>query len=141
MMRKILFFALVLCWCLGCGNKVGLKGKVTFSDNGELLPFGEVGFSTPTYFARATIQPDGSYVVSSEGTADGLPPGEYNVTITAFFEDKNPNPKRGPNGMPVDNSRHLIDPKYSSQATSGLKAAVDSSTRVLDFKVDRAKGF
>jgi hypothetical protein len=136
-MRKILFFALVLCLCIGCSNKVGLKGTVTFSDDGEPLPLGEIGFSTPTFFARGTIQPDGSYVVGSEGVADGLPPGEYNVTITAFMEDKNPT--MGKNGMPVDNSRHLIDEKYSSQTTSGLKATVDSSTKVLDFKVDRAK--
>jgi hypothetical protein len=136
-MRKILFFVMILCLCIGCSDKVGLKGKVTFSDNDEPLPCGEIGFSTPTFFARGTIQPDGSYIVGSESVTDGLPPGDYNVTVTAFVEDRNPT--MGKNGMPVDNSKHLVDQKYSSQTTSGLKATVDSSTKVLNFKVDRAK--
>lgn len=122
-MRILSGLLILLIVAAGCGDHVGLHGKVTFSDTGEPVPTGEIIFSTPTFMSQASIKPDGTFIVGTYKENDGLPPGDYDVMITAINEG----------------AENLIDPKYAERATSGLKAEVDASTKKLDFVVDRLK--
>jgi hypothetical protein len=129
---RCLLFSLLLgiVFVAGCnGGKVPLKGKVTFSDDGSPLITGIVIFSTPTFQARGEVQPDGTFRVGSEGDRDGLPPGEYDVNIVNASVEK---PGTDGNGWIF-----LIDKKYDSAKTSGLKLVVDSSTKNYDIVIDR----
>ncbi|MDR1491483.1 MAG: hypothetical protein LBT05_01985 [Planctomycetaceae bacterium] len=141
---KCCFVFLFACFCLsfiGCGDNVGLRGKVTFSDTHEPLTIGEIHFSTPTFLARAAIRPDGTYVAGSEKVGNGLPPGTYAVTIMYAEEapPENQQPEIGRNGLPKPiQPKSLIHPKYKRKETSGLTVTVDQSGGVFDFEVDRA---
>ena len=125
-------FGLLLAMILflaGCSDHVGLSGKVTFSDTGEPVPLGEIIFSTPTFMSRATIKPDGTFVVGTYKEDDGLPPDTYDVMITSM----------PPGEVQSEEGKSLIDLKYADRQTSGLKVEVDASTKKMDFVVDRPK--
>jgi len=124
-MNKNLFLLFVIALSvsiIGCSNHVGLSGKVVYSDNGEPVTAGEVQFYTPTFVARATIRPDGTFVTGSYKETDGLPPGTYGVAIVSIDENFNP----------------LVDSKFANQATSGLSITIDKTTHDIEFVVDRA---
>ncbi|MDR3111412.1 MAG: hypothetical protein LBU65_17210 [Planctomycetaceae bacterium] len=126
----LLIFLLGIISLNGCNSgKVPLKGKVTFSDDGLPLTTGIIIFSTPDFQARGEIQQDGTFRVSSEGNHDGLPAGEYDVNIVNASVEK---PGTDGNGWIF-----LIDTKYDSVRTSGLKFKVCSSTKSYDIVVDR----
>jgi hypothetical protein len=133
MIKRSLFFGLSVMLLLfaGCGNKVGLRGKVTFSDDGKPLHIGTVCFETDTYLARGTLQPNGTYVVGSISDRDGLPPGIYRVFIDGAEKEIG----RDGGGVPI--MEPLIDTKFASGSTSGLSLNVTGSTKTFDFKVDR----
>jgi hypothetical protein len=133
MMKKSLFFVLSVMLLLfaGCGNKVGLRGKVTFSDDGKPLHTGTVCFETDTYLARGTLQPNGTYVVGSISERDGLPPGIYRVFISGAEKEIG----RDKDDMPI--MEPLIDTKFASGSTSGLSLDVTRSTKTFDIKVER----
>ena len=143
-MRPIRFvvIACMIAFCIiGCGDNVRLRGKVTFSDTHEPLTCGEIHFSTASFLARATIQPDGTYTVGTMNESDGLPPGEYSIAIVNAVEEKQSlgSPATiGPRGLgQTVPEKLLIDPKYKNKATSGLSITVDKSGKVFDFEVDR----
>ncbi|MDR1963644.1 MAG: hypothetical protein LBQ50_07685 [Planctomycetaceae bacterium] len=133
MMKTNLFLGLSLTLLLfsGCGDKVGLGGKVTFSDDGSPLVTGTVCFETDTYLARGTLKPDGSYVVGSLSEKDGLPPGNYRVYISGAEKEIGQDRE----GMAI--MEPLIDAKFASGSTSELSLEVTSSTKTFDIKVDR----
>ncbi|MDR0338326.1 MAG: hypothetical protein LBI18_14715 [Planctomycetaceae bacterium] len=133
MMKKSLFFSFLLTLILltGCGDKVGLGGKVTFSDDGSPLGVGTVCFETDTYLARGTLKADGSYVVGSLSEKDGLPAGSYRVYISGAEREVGQDKE----GMAM--MEPLIDTKFSSGSTSELTLDVTASTKNFDFKVDR----
>jgi hypothetical protein len=124
-------FALVAILAVGCNNNVPLKGKVTFTDNGEPLTQGTVAFLKDGIVSRGTIQPDGTFVIGTEKVSDGLPPGTYQVYITGS-EIVTPINEHGANAYEPQ-----IDRKYESPDTSGLSVTVDASTRTFNIEVDR----
>ena len=120
-----LVFFVLLGFIAGCGNKqVGWSGTVVFSDDGSPVPRGVVIFSTPTFQSHGDIV-EGKFTMSSYGPNDGLPPGTYDVTITAI------------DGEEMGSLYNLIDLKYGNPATSGLKTTVDKTVKNHEFKVDR----
>jgi len=133
MMKNSILLALSLSLLMlaGCGDKVGLRGKATFSDDGSPVPTGTVCFETDTYLARGDLKPDGTFVVGSLKANDGLPAGTYRVYISgaqkSIGQDKE--------GMDIYES--LIDEKFASGSTSGITVDVTPSTKTLDVKVDR----
>jgi len=142
----VLTLACLIVSCfLGCGDgNVRLGGKVTFSDTQEPLTRGEIHFSTPTFLARAIIQPDGTYTVGSLKEADGLPPGTYAIAVVHTMEgsgalasmvEQTVLDSRGLARTIAETP--LIDPKYNNKETSGLSVTVDKSTKVFNFEVDR----
>ena len=145
---RYLFIFLIVAGVSGCGKGfVPLRGTVTFSDDGAPLTTGVVYFDNGKDVARGKINADGTYVVGSMSNNDGLAPGNYKVYVQAMGPD--------PSGAVVPVSRQpgmqastpsdsglrrqvpLIDPKFSSSATSGLECHVDRSTKPYDIVVDR----
>lgn len=118
----------------GCGNHVGMSGKVTFSDDQSPLTTGTVFFETDLFQARGDIKPDGTYTIGSLHEADGLPPDTYRVYVVGATVH-NPSVQPGPNTPPV--MLPLIESKFETGLTSGLTVNVDASTKNFDFSVDR----
>ena len=128
-------FLLCLLICLvviGCGKNKRLTGKVTF-DDGKPAPNGTVIFRTDTFMARGEIKADGSYIMSSEGNNDGLPPGDYKVYVQGIVEMPPGTP--GQMILPV----LLCDPKYSDSETSGLTCKVPAPGGKFDIVLERRK--
>ena len=121
----LLFFASV-----GCSQNVGLRGKVTFSDDGSPVPVGTIAFLKDGLIARGDIKPDGSYVVGFERETNGLPPGDYQVFVTA-------DDIVGKTQSDFNIIRSLIDRKYNNPDTSGMTLQVTSQTKTFDIVLDR----
>ena len=122
----------MLLLCAGCfSDKVDLRGKVTYSDDGTPVPAGIVIFEKEGYMSRASISPDGTYVVGSESKKDGIPPGTYKISVINAVE------KIGETAAKMPITRPLIDPKYTSHAQSGLTIEVGKSAQSLDLSLDR----
>ena len=120
---------------VGCGdaNRVNVRGKVTFSDDGSPLTRGIVCLDNDKVMARGTLQPDGSYAIGVEKDGRGIPPGSYKVSILFAQEEL-------PGGAPYSpRYNKLIDEKYASRHTSGIELVVDPSTTGFDITVDRPK--
>ncbi|MDR0609970.1 MAG: hypothetical protein LBG58_07670 [Planctomycetaceae bacterium] len=129
---RLLFFTTLLIFCIGtgCAKNVRLGGQVTYSDDGSPLTTGTVCFETDTYTARGSLKPDGTYTLTSVTQNDGLPTGQYRVSVLnavkGFGEDDATN-------IP------LIDPKYGRGDTSGITFHVTPSSNRFDFTVERYK--
>ena len=126
----ILFAVLVLA-ATGCGNKVTVRGKVTFSDDQSPLTVGQVRFQSGTLQARGTLKADGTYVLGTVSEKDGIPKGTYNVTIADAVDVVVPEAKG--NSLPIPVMRPLIVPFDKKDVV------VDGKQKVFDFEVDRAK--
>ena len=127
------FLLSLLLVLTGCGNHVGLSGKVIFSDDQSPLTVGTVNFETDSFFARAPLRPDGTFVVGSLGDADGLPPGKYNVYISGAIQSVT----TGEGARATTTSEPLVDQKFTSGATSGIVIEITSTTRGFEIVVDR----
>lgn len=109
----------------GCGGGHGasVTGRVTL--DGKPLDTGTVTFHPedegPT--AYGGIHPDGSYQVKT-GTQQGLPPGEYRVTVMASTEP----PTDGPS-VPGE---MITPPRYADPAQSGLRCTVERGANQYD---------
>jgi len=110
--------AVVALGLSGCGNggTCDVRGTVKFKD-GTPLTRGSIHFEGTGRAAHGTIQPDGSFVMSSYKEGDGVMPGTYQV-----FIDNTEDP------MVWDEAKKAyrygqprIATKYSAAATSGLK--------------------
>ncbi|MDR2345604.1 MAG: hypothetical protein LBE18_06025 [Planctomycetaceae bacterium] len=131
---RLLFFTvtalLIFCICTSCSKNIQLSGQVTYSDDGSPLTTGIVCFETNTYMARGNLKPDGTYTITSVTQNDGLPPGQYRVSVLNAIE-----------GFGEDNATNipLIDPKYGDSNTSGITFQVTPSSNRFDFTVERYK--
>ena len=135
--------AFLLALVVGCGSgNVGLRGTVTFADDGSPVTSGTVGFRKDGRIARGDIQPDGTYVVGFERIADGLPPGRYEVFVTGTERVTVTTLGQDSEGRPIEHYDYeqLIDRRYESPETSPLVVDVDASTKVFDIQVTRFRG-
>ena len=133
-MKKFkLLLCLSICFvAVGCGDKVPLRGTVTFTD-GETAPHGTVIFQKDGFVARGEIQPDGSYRVSSAGVNDGLLPGEYSVHVQGITGM--PPVQLGATMPPLPGLLH--HPRYSDPETSGLSVTVPARGNRFDIVLER----
>jgi hypothetical protein len=132
-------FTCIICMVLiglvsGCGgDKVSLKGKVTFKEDGTPLTCGMVCFETDTFAARGPLTSDGTYQVTSVKKNDGIPKGSYKVFIFgAEAAVENPS-----GGMREARSVPLVAQKYTNRDTSGLTFEVDGTTKEFNFEVEK----
>jgi len=115
------------------GDKVPLRGKVTFKEDGSPLTRGQVCFATDTFSARGTLSADGTYRVTSVKANDGIPPGLYKVYI--FGAETPLDEPTG--GMGAARTELLIARKYTNAETSEITVQVDGKTRQFDFQVEK----
>jgi len=142
MPHRMILFVVMLGFSLalfGCNSsKVGMSGKVVFSDDKAPLTKGTVCFESDTYVARGRLNHNGEYTLGSESERDGLPPGRYRVYIGGASVEETPSGADSDEEA-VSIPRPLISTKYAKGATSGITLEVDASTRRFDFEVDRYK--
>ena len=109
-----------------------VRGKLVYADNEspvvELAGF-EVIFSSQALAtsARGTIQKDGSFQLGTLKERDGVPPGEYVVTVTQPFRE----PER-----PYVGDR-VVDRVYEDPGKSDLRADVKADNNEFVFKLRR----
>lgn len=117
----------------GCGRTGTVSGTVTVG--GKAAPGGAVAFhpvgSGPT--ATGRIDKDGRYVVVV-GAGDGLPPGEYKVTVVAHGDPPQTDPTKGAPPAP----KPLSAPQFRDAATTPLKKTVTAGANTIDLAVDPA---
>jgi hypothetical protein len=122
------FCFLVLCFLLfcGCGQGKRVGGTVKYED-GTPVTTGTVKFIKMPYQWIGMINADGSYEMYELKPGDGVPPGTYQVTVSASLDS-------GSNAIPVD----LVDPKFNDPGTSGLTCEVNENT-IFDIVVTKPK--
>jgi hypothetical protein len=105
----------------GCGGKpqVPVRGKLVYADTEEpvkeLAGFDVVFTSEQLHVSsRGSIQPDGSFKLSTTKDNDGTLPGEYIVTVTQ--------PHRQPDRPYVGD--RVVDMDYEDPSKSDLRAEV-----------------
>ena len=119
--------ALIIAICcatfVGCQSELELdltpvQGKVLFKD--QPLKYGGVMFQPEGNgpLARGTIQPDGTFVLGTESTDDGVRPGKCRVRITAFAAQKPGAQTSSQQELALGDS--AIPTKYQSYGTSGV---------------------
>jgi hypothetical protein len=119
------FSAVLLVPCCGCDGTSGqtgpllpVKGKVTYK--GQPVTKGVVRFDPDGYGRPATgsLQSDGTFVLGTFKTGDGVVAGEHRVSISGF--DKS---RAGDRALK----------KYGSGKSSGLTAEVDAEHTEFNF--------
>jgi hypothetical protein len=137
---RLVFGVLVLGVALvasGCGQKFPrtaiVRGKVTYK--GKPVPNGTVNFIPAAgKDASGEIQSDGSYTLTSYRPGDGAIPGKYSVVIVAMQDNSTRLPEdRSPLPPPI------VPVKYTSLATSDLKAEVEDKENTINFDLADAK--
>ena len=150
-LKSIFGLILVLAVCAGCGpdmqkavGKVAVDG-VPVKDGA--VTFYPVGGGRP---ASASVRPDGTFTLSYEKVDDGLPPGDYKVTIVADIW-KETNKKEleamkaaaAKQGAIEDSSMsaagqliHVIPTEYNTIETTPLKESVKKSAKPVEFNYD-----
>ncbi|MFI4876018.1 MAG: hypothetical protein ACIALR_11790 [Blastopirellula sp. JB062] len=121
------FCAIVFSACLfglvGCGLPGGnapVQGIVLFEDS-KPVDAGNIAFDDGTYSDRALLTADGSFVVE-----DGLPPGNYRVTLSSAWGD-------------TPTAKPLVHPRYGSYDTTDLSVEILDQSNELRLTVNRPK--
>ena len=114
---------LLLC---GCGSKLaGVDGTVTL--DGKPLSTGTVVFQNEGLpMGVGSLRSNGSYTVYT-GDQRGLPPGDYQVTVSAYQT------RPGRDAMEEPIPVLLTPPRYNKPETSGLTAKVTPGSNRFDF--------
>jgi hypothetical protein len=129
--------AMIAVTALGCGSSnprtAIVRGKITYK--GKPVPNGTVNFVPESgTAAQGEIQPDGSYKLTTFRKDDGAVVGKHSVFIVAMQDMANRLPEeRTPLPPPI------IPMKYTSLATSDLKAEVQEKENTIDFDLKDEK--
>jgi hypothetical protein len=126
--------AVVVAGCGGNDKKTAVvRGTVTY--NGMAVPNGTISF-IPADGRSATgeIEPDGSYTLTTYRKGDGAILGQHKVVIVAMENMSNRLPEAR-NPLPPS----IIPVKYTSLATSDLRADVKDQENTIDFKLEDDK--
>jgi hypothetical protein len=115
---------LVLVGMTGCGGPydASVSGKVSL--DGNVVPRGTVAYQSVSGgpAAYGIIEQDGSYTIWT-GREEGLPSGEYQVTVTAT---EPPTSEKSAKGGPPPPGKMITPIWYRTKETSGLKYTVES---------------
>ena len=125
--KLIVVAALAAGVCWGCGpagrgtlpSLIPVKGKVTYK--GKPLTEGRITF-LPDYGreAHGEIQPDGTFVLTTDKDGDGAVAGEHRVSITNLEKS-------------LDKDRGMT--KYASPNTSQVIAKIDAEHTEFTFNL------
>jgi hypothetical protein len=117
----------------GCGGTFdsSVSGVVTL--DGNAVPRGTVSFQPKAGgpAAYAQINEDGSYSVRT-GREDGLPPGEYYVTVAA---NELPTVSQTAQGGPPPPGKPITPLWYRTKNTSGLSYVVEPGSNEINLEL------
>lgn len=150
-MKSIAGLLVVLTLLVGCGREMQKAiGKVSVDGvpvkDGAVTFYPEAG-GRP---ASASIRPDGTFSLSYEKLDDGLPPGDYKVTIVAdIWKETNKKEMEAmkaaaaKQGAIEDSSMtaggqliHVVPPKYNTVETTPLRESVKKANSPTEFNYD-----
>lgn len=118
----ILLAGVAVAGCRPGPRIVPVSGKVTY--NGTPLKFGSVMFQPASGpMARGSIQPDGTFQLTTRTDGDGCAEGTSKVRITCFQSQAEDVALQAEAGE-VPGGGLLIPKRYTSFGTSGLTAEV-----------------
>jgi hypothetical protein len=122
--------------CSGSGI-YPVEGQVTWKDGrpatdiaGSLVFFEN---ATKKTTSRGSIQPDGSFKLTTNKENDGAPAGEHTVLIIEVGRKA----LGGPDASAIAPSK--IDTRYATPATSELRATVNAGTNKISVTVEPPK--
>jgi hypothetical protein len=127
------FLGLLLVNFAGCGGPYDatVTGVVTL--DGKVVPRGTVAYQPaaggPPAYAR--IEENGSYVVRT-GREEGLPSGEYSVTVTA---NEPPATTQTASGGPPPPGKPITPLWYRTKNTSGLSFTVSPGDNEINLEL------
>ena len=141
-----------LACCTGCGPKLQKAGGIVKVD-GKPLDQGTVGFYPvqPGRPSMAEIQPDGTFELSYLKPGDGLPPGDYKVTIVSDVWKVNPRAKamedaqfkkmgmKDEMSMAAGELIHVVPVIYNTIETTPLKQTVSAESAKFEFDIPSKK--
>ncbi len=117
----------------GCGGAYDATASGIVTLDGNVVPRGTLAFHPvaggPAAYAR--IEEDGGYVVRT-GREEGLPPGEYFVTVAA---NEPPTVAQTAQGGPPPPGKPITPAWYASKDSSGLKVVVESGDNELNLEL------
>jgi hypothetical protein len=124
---------LALVAVVGCGGTYDatVSGMVTL--DGNVVPRGTVAYQ-PVAGGPAAYGPiaeDGSYTIRT-GSEQGLPSGEYAVTVTA---NEPPAVQQTASGGPPPPGKPITPPWYRSKDMSGLRFTVESGANEFNLEL------
>jgi hypothetical protein len=136
----------------GCGKTIQPAGGRVLVD-GVPVKDGAVTFYPvePGRAASASVMEDGSFTLSFDSPNDGLPPGEYKVTIVAdvWKDTVSPEQKKAmeaalkkqgaiddPALLSAGTLTHIVPAEYNDIATTPLRETVVKSSKPLEFIFD-----
>lgn len=134
-MRALTLAASLAGSACGCGAKddhpatVPVQGKVTYK--GAPVTLGTITFQSDAgQPATGTIQPDGSYRLSTFAEGDGAIPGHHRIMIVANDAD----PTKIPGSSPgYKTPKDLVPKKYGHVDSSTLETTVSKDKTSYDF--------
>jgi hypothetical protein len=118
---------------IGCGGPYDSYVSGTATLDGSPLPRGTVSFnpSQPGPASYGVILSDGKYLIKT-GREEGLPSGEYTVTVVAREESI---PDDSGKGLPPKAGKTITPPWYLSKATSTLKFTVEPGSSEINLEL------
>jgi hypothetical protein len=126
--------AVSLPGCEGAARKYPVTGKVVYKDTEKPLPLGGVITLVPSNSsepeASGRINPDGTFVISSQGAAAG----EYRVRIAPELPD---DPQSSSNLAAA--RAKILDARYLDAEKSGIVVTVEPKENDILVEVDRPK--
>ncbi len=130
---KCVWIAIATMSLVGCGGPydASVSGIVTLDAN--KVTRGMVSFnpvqSGPAAYAR--IDEDGTYSVQT-GSEEGLPAGEYQVTVSAH---EPPPTKQSASGGPPPDGKPITPLWYKSKESSGLRYTVSPGSNEINLEL------
>lgn len=121
-----------LAW-VGCGGPYDSYVSGVATLDGSPLPRGTVSYNPvrPGPASYGVIRSDGSYLIKT-GREEGLPSGDYTVTVVAKEESIADDSNKG---LPPKAGKTITPPWYRSKKTSSLKFAVEPGSNDIDIEL------
>jgi hypothetical protein len=148
--RAVLFICLfAACGCSGRIKTYPVSGKVKFAD-GQPVSVGIVELHSAEHqlTAHGKVGPNGEFKLGTYRLEDGAPAGEYRIVVVQYFGSDSQNAKsQSPPDLGLEHAAHasgergvpVVDSKYASYATSGLRANVQPrNDNYIEIIVERA---
>jgi hypothetical protein len=125
---------LLLATVAGCGGTYNSSVDGTVTLDGNPVPRGTVTYhpTAPGPGAYARVEEDGSYTVRT-GREEGLPAGEYQVTVIA---SEPPAVSQSAGGGPPPAGKPITPPWYRAKESSGLKFTVEPGSNEINLELN-----